>query len=183
MPNRHRLLSLVVTLFFLLPLSLSLAACGGSAEALIAYQSEPLRMVLSYEEGGTTVRATLTLGEMPKGDGVRDATLTYLSPENLSGITYTRAGGQTTVRYGEDEFKAPDAPFAVTALFNIPKTARATDVSREDGGARCATLTAGDAVYTLLFPAGEDRPAAISRRLGDTDYLAVTVEEYLPPEG
>lgn len=169
-----------VTLFLFLSLSaLSLTACGGGAADLLSYQERPLRLVLSFETGGVTVRAELTLGERPAGGGARDATLTYLSPENLSGITYTRAGGKATVRLGEETFPVGDAPLAVTALFDIPKDARVTDIVREDSGERRATLTAGDSVYTLLFAVGEDRPRALSRRTGDTDYLAATVEAYL----
>ena len=181
MPYRHAARALAAISLFLLLCVLSFTACGGEAATLLSYQEQPLRLVLSFETGGVTVRAELTLGERPRGGGERDATLTYLSPENVSGMTYTRAGGETTVRLGEEIFPVGDAPLAVAALFDIPSDARVTDIVREDSGERRATLTAGECVYTLLFAAGEDRPRALSRRTGDTGYLAATVEEYLPP--
>lgn len=179
MPKRPAARALAVLALLLLATVLPLTACGGEAAELLTYQESPLRLVLSFETGGLTVRAELMLGERREG-GARDATLTYLAPENLSGIIYTRAGGETTVRLGEAIFPVGDTPLAVAALFDIPRDARVTDIVREDAGERRATLASGAYVYTLLFAPGEDRPRSLSRRMGDTDYLAATVEEYLP---
>ena len=181
MPAFHRPSRLCVLLSLLLLIALSFSACGDSAESLLAYQAEPLRLVLSYEEGGVSVRAELKLGARPKDGGVRDATLTYLSPETVSGLTYTRVGTDVTVRLGDNVFPTTDEPFSIATLFEIPGSARVMGIEREEGGARCATLTHGDCVYTLRFRPGQDRPYAISRRRGELDELAVTVEEELSP--
>ena len=180
MPKRPAARTLALPALLLLATILSLTACGGEAANLLSYQEPPLRLVLSFETGGVTVRAELALGERREGGGARDATLTYLAPENLSGIIYTRAGGETTVRLGGESFPVGDTPLSVTALFDIPRDARVTDIVREDSGERRATLASGAYVYTLLFAPGEDRPRSLSRRMGDTDYLTATVEEYLP---
>lgn len=172
-------LLLCLLLLALLP---ALSACGDGTAELIAFAGEPMRVVLAYDEGGVSVRAELTLGAAPKTGETRDATLTYLSPDTVAGITYTRADGKTTVSQGDHVFNATDAPLRVADLFTIPSAARVTGIEREADGARRATIADGAAVYTLLFRPGEDRPSALSRRVGDTDYLTATVEEYRPTD-
>lgn len=185
-PSRH-ILRAPKTLFpalllclFLLALPPALSACGDGTAELIAFARDPLRVILAYDEGGVSVRAELTLGVMPKAGETRDAALTYLSPDTVAGITYTRTGGKTTVSQGDHTFAAADTPLRVADLFTIPSTARVTGIEREADGSRRATIADGATVYTLLFRPGEDRPSALSRRVGDTDYLTATVEEYRP---
>lgn len=172
----------LLSCLLLLALLPSLSACGDGTAELIAFAREPLRVILAYDEGGVSVRAELTLGAAPKAGETRDATLTYLSPDTVAGITYTRTGGKTTVSHGDHTFAAADTPLRVADLFTIPSTARVTGIEREADGARRATIADGATVYTLLFRPGEDRPSALSRRVGDTDYLTATVEEYRPTD-
>ena len=187
-PSRHiprapkTLFPALLLCLFLLALPPALSACGDGTAELIAFAKEPLRVILAYDEGGVSVRAELTLGVMPKAGETRDAALTYLSPDTVAGITYTRADEKTTVSQGDHVFNATDAPLRVADLFTIPSAARVTGIERAADGARRATIADGAAVYTLLFRPGEDRPAALSRRVGDTDYLTATVEEYRPTD-
>lgn len=179
---RKTLFPTLLSLLLLLALLPALSACDDGTAELIAFAREPLRVVLAYDEGGVSVRAELTLGAAPKAGETRDAALTYLSPDTVAGITYTRADGKTTVSQGDHVFNATDAPLRVADLFTIPSAARVTGIERAADGSRRATIADGATVYTLLFRPGEDRPAALSRRVGDTDYLTATVEEYRPTD-
>ena len=53
---------------------------------------------------------------------------------------------------------------------------------RKGVGVQLDPLLGASVANTLLFRPGEDRPAALSRRVGDTDYLTATVEEYRPTD-
>ncbi len=176
------LFSALLSLLLLLALLPALSACGDGTAELIAFARDPLRVVLAYDEGGVSVRAELTLGAAPKTGEARDATLIYLSPDTVAGMTYARTGGKTTVSHGDHTFAAADTPLRVADLFTIPSTARVTGIERETDGSRRATIADGATVYTLLFRPGEDRPSALSRRVGDTDYLTAAVEEYRPTD-
>ena len=184
-PRRTRrarvpLLPALLSLLLLPAMLPALVSCGDGTAELIAFAREPLRVVLAYDDGGVPMRAELTLGAAPEAGEARDVTLTYLSPDTVAGITYTRAGGETTVSDGTHTFQAADTPLRVAELFTIPTAARVTGIEREADGSRRATLADSITVYTLLFHPGENRPAALSRRVGDTDYLTATVEEYRP---
>lgn len=172
------LLPALLSVLLLLATLPALVSCGDGTAELIAFAREPLRVVLAYDDGGVSVRAELTLGAAPEAGEARDVTLTYLSPDTVAGITYTRAGGETTVSDGTHTFTAADTPLRVAELFTIPTAARVTGIERAADGSRRATLADGITVYTLLFRPGEDRPSALSRRVGDTDYLTAAVEEY-----
>lgn len=159
--------------------SLSLTACGSDAASLLCYQSQELAMTVSFTAYGIPLRAELRLGTGVAG---RDATLTCLAPESLVGLTFTRTGDGITARLGEHAVPLSASPLEIIALFEIPLSARVTDITLEPDGARRAVLSDGDVVYELCFPRGAERPSSLSRRGGALDPLSLTVETYLPTD-
>ena len=170
-----RFVCLMLSLFCLAACLLCAASCGGNAEGLLAYQNRALSLVVAYERGGVSYEAQVTLAEGGEG---RDATLTYLAPGALVGMTYARQGGSVTVTRGDITSAAPEDALLPLSLFAVPHEAKVTGIERTEGG-RVATLQAGDAVYTLTFRDGQEIPVALSRAEGGAEYLALTVKEVL----
>ncbi|MBQ4324349.1 MAG: hypothetical protein IJC29_01000 [Clostridia bacterium] len=153
---------------------LCLSACGGG-ESLLSYQGEEATLSLSFERGGVPCTATLWLAE---GGAERDFTLTYTAPDALAGLTVFREAGEVRCQYGGAAIPLEALPegFSPVSLFSIPDAARVRSVESE-GDDRVATLSHGDAVYTLRFRAGEARPYYVART-EDGVLTAVTVTEY-----
>ena len=170
-----RRLSSCFTLLFLDACLTCGVSCGGSAEALLAYQSRALSLTIAYERGGVSYEAAVTLAAGGEG---RDATLTYLAPESLAGMTYARTGGEITVTRGSITSTASGDALLPLSLFAIPVEAKVTGIERTEGG-RVATLLAGNAVYTLAFADGQEIPVSLSRAEDGAEYLALTVKEAL----
>lgn len=166
-------------LILALLLALFLTACGSDAASLTRYQSQALAMTVSFTANGIPLRAELRLGAGATG---RDATLTCLAPESLVGLTYARAGDGITAHLGEHTVPLTASPLEIVTLFEIPLSARVTDITLSSDGARRAVLSDGDTVYELCFPRGAERPSSLSRRGGALPPLSLTVEAYLPTD-
>lgn len=87
-------------LLMLLLLTVSVCGCVAPRDPL-SYRSKAFEAEIIIRSDTSEASARISLGP-PTNDGTpRDATLTFLSPEHLAGITLTRKSGKAAVSSGD----------------------------------------------------------------------------------